>query len=102
MEVLDVEIFCVSAVYGSGEAYDFSCAVIVEVQRIGISNIRRQLAALPDVAMSYTVDGLACAQTGLVIGKAQRVAALGFGRLAVAVDAKRRYVVRGNYAGFWM
>ena len=79
MKVLDVEVFCVSAVRSSGEAYDLSGGIIVEIQRVGISNIRRQLAALPDVAVSYAVDGLARAQTGLVICKAQRVAAFGHG-----------------------
>ena len=48
----------------------------MEIQGVCISNIRGQLAALPDVAVSYAVDGFACAQTGLVIDKVQRVAAL--------------------------
>ena len=48
----------------------------MEIQRVGISNIRRQLAALPDVAVSYAVNSLAHAQAGFVIDKVQRVAAL--------------------------
>ena len=40
--------------------------------------------------MSYAVDGLACAQTGLVICKAQCVAALGHGgQLSAALPAHR-------------
>ena len=62
----------------------------MEIQRVGISNIRRQLAALPDVAVSYAVDGFARAQTGLVVGKVQRVAALGHGgQLPAALPAHR-------------
>ena len=90
LKVLDVEVFGVSATRGSGEAYDLSGGIIVEIQRVGISNIRRQLAALPDVAVSYAVDGFARAQTGLVVGKVQRVAALGHGgQLPAALPAHR-------------
>ena len=79
LEILDVEVFGVSAIRGSGEAYDLSGGIIVEVQGIGVGYVRRKLRTLPDIAVSHAVDGLACAQTGLVIGKAQCVAALGHG-----------------------
>ena len=59
MEVFDVEIFCVSAVRGSGEAYHIACAVIVEVKGVCVGNVRSKLAALPDVVVSYTVNSLA-------------------------------------------
>ena len=88
LKVLDVEVFCVSAVRGSGEAYHIACAVIVEVKGVCVGNVRSKLAALPDVAVSYAVDGLACAQTGLVIGKAKRIAAFGHGgQLSAALPA---------------
>ena len=77
LKVLDVEVLCIGAVRGSGKAYDLAGGIIVEVQGVGISNVRGKLRALPDVAMSYTVYSLARTQTGLVIGKAQCVAALG-------------------------
>ena len=71
----------------------------MEIQRVGISNIRRQLAALPDVAVSYAVDGFARAQTGLVVGKVQRVAALGHrGQLPAALPAHRPAAVAKRVA----
>ena len=88
LKVLDVEVFCVSAVRGSGEAYHIAGRIVVEIQRVGISNIRRQLAALPDVVVSYTVDGFVRAQAGLFVDKADRVVALGHGgQLSAALPA---------------
>ena len=43
LKVLDVEIFCVSAVRGSGEAYDLSGGIIVEVKGIRVGNVRGKL-----------------------------------------------------------
>ena len=43
LKVLDVEVFCVSAVRGSGEAYDIAGGIIMEVKGVGISNIRSKL-----------------------------------------------------------
>ena len=89
-KVLDVEIFCVSAVRGSGEAYHIACAVIVEVKGVCIGNVRSKLRTLPDVAVSYAVDGFARAQTGLIVGKAQCVAAFGHGgQLSAALPVHR-------------
>ena len=49
--------------------------------------------------MSYAVDGLACAQTGLVIGKAQRVATFGHGgQLSAALPAHRPAAVAKRVA----
>ena len=59
LEVLDVEIFCVSAVSSSGEAYHIAGRIVVEIQRVGISNVRGKLRTLPDVVVSYTVNSLA-------------------------------------------
>ena len=99
LKVLDVEVFGVSAVRGSGEAYDLSGGIIVEVKGVDISNIRCQLAALPDVVVSHAVDGLACAQAGLVIGKAQCVAALGHAcQLSAALPAHRPAAVAKRVA----
>ena len=99
LKVLDVEVFCVSAVRGSGEAYDLSGGIIVEVKGIRIGYVRRKLAAMPDVVVSYTVDGFASAQTGLVIGKAQCVAALGHrGQLSAALPVHRPAAVAQGVA----
>ncbi len=76
LKVFDVEVFGVSAVRSSGEAYDLTGGIIVEVKGVCVGNVRGKLRPLPDVAVSYAVDGFACAQTGLVIDKVQRVAAL--------------------------
>ena len=51
----------------------------MEVKGVRVGNVCGKLRTLPDVAVSYAVDGLARAQTGLVICKAQRVAAFGHG-----------------------
>ena len=43
LKVLDVEVFCVSAVRGSGEAYDLTGGIIVEVKGVRVSNVCRKL-----------------------------------------------------------
>ena len=71
----------------------------MEIQGVCISNIRGQLAALPDVAVGYTVDGFARAQAGFVIGEAQRVAALGHGgQLSAALPVHRPAAVAQGIA----
>ena len=40
LKVLDVEVFCVSAVRGSGEAYDLTGGIIVEVKGVRVGNVR--------------------------------------------------------------
>ena len=90
LKVLDVEVFCVSAVRGSGEAYDLSGGIIMEVKGICVGYVRSKLRTLPDVVVSHAVDGFARAQAGLVIGKAQCVAALGHAcQLSAALPVHR-------------
>ena len=49
--------------------------------------------------MGYAVNSLACAQAGLVIGKAQRVAAFGHGgQLSAALPAHRPAAVAKRVA----
>ena len=99
LEILDVEVFGVSAVRGSGEAYDLSRGIIMEIQGVCVGYVCGKLRTLPDVAVSYTVDGLACAQAGLVIGKAQCVAALGHAcQLSAALPAHRPATVAKRVA----
>ena len=43
LKVLNVEVFCVSVTRGSGEAYDLSGGIIVEIQRVGVGNVCRKL-----------------------------------------------------------
>ena len=43
LKVFDVEVFGVSAVRGSGEAYDLSGGIIVEVKGIRVGNVRGKL-----------------------------------------------------------
>ena len=99
LKVLDVEVFCVSAVRGSGKAYDLSGGIIMEVKGICVGYVRRKLRTLPDVAMSYAVNSLARAQSGLVIGEAQRVAAFGHAcQLSAALPAHRLAAVAQGVA----
>ena len=71
----------------------------MEIQRVGICNVRSKLAALPDVAVSYAVNSLACAQAGLVIGKGKRIAALGHGgQLSAALPVNRPAAVAQGVA----
>ena len=71
----------------------------MEVKGVRVGNVCGKLRTLPDVAVSYTVDGLACAQTGLVIGKADRVVALGHAcQLSAALPAHRPTAVAQGIA----
>ena len=40
LKVLDVEVFCVSAVRSSGETYDLTGGIIVEVKGVCVGNVR--------------------------------------------------------------
>ena len=71
----------------------------MEVKGVCIGNVRSKLRTLPDVAVSYAVDGFARAQTGLVIGKAQCVAALGHAcQLSAALPVHRPATVAQGVA----
>ena len=71
----------------------------MEIQRVGISNVRGKLRTLPDVVVSYTVNSLARTQSGLIIGEAQRVAALSHrGQLSAALPAHRPAAVAQGIA----
>ena len=73
----------------------------MEVQGICVGYVRSKLRTLPDVVVSHAVDGFARAQAGLVIGKAQCVAALGHrGQLPAALPVHRPTAVaqRVSYA----
>ena len=71
----------------------------MEVQGICVGYVRSKLRTLPDAVVSHAVDGLACAQTGLIVGEAQRVAALGHGgQLSAALPAHRPAAVAQGIA----
>lgn len=71
----------------------------MEIQRVGISNVRGKLRTLPDVVVSYTVDGFARTQARFIVDKAKRVAALGHAcQLSAALPAHRPAAVAQGIA----